>query len=144
MDATPCSTQNEGLCQACQAIFVDSTDEASQQDPSYTLYGHTFKSLQESAISGCQLCAMQLHRLSNEQQDELFKHEHRIVLGYHHRARTSGPFMLRIRYKRGRNEGPILDPTTARLDFALIQLEGKLTTRENLESEMNLMPQLFV
>lgn len=144
MDATPFSTQNEGLCKACQAIFVDPTDGPSQQNPTKQMYGHTFESLQESAISGCQLCTMQGHRLSNEQQDELSKYEHQSVVHYQSETRTLGPPMLQIRYIYGRNEDPDYYPTIARIDFALIQLEGKLAMRESLGSEKGLVPQLFV
>ena len=87
---------------------------------------------------------MQWYRLSNEQQDELFKNEHQIVLHYFSKKISLGPPMVQIRYIYGRSGDPIYYPTIARVEFALIQPEGRLAMRESLGSMTDLVPQSFV
>lgn len=114
--------ENEDLCQACQALFVEAKD--------YQMYRHTLGGFPESATNGCRFCAIRWDRLSREQRNEIVKHEHRIEVQHLNKSRTLAGPMLRFRYELGpENESrmrydPV--PLVAKLDFSLIQIEGRL------------------
>lgn len=96
--------ENEDLCQACQALFVEVKDRQ--------MYRHTLGGFSESATNGCRFCAIRWDRLSREQRNEIVKHEHRIEVRH---WKTRQP-MLRFRY------GSLV----ATLEFLLFPIEGRL------------------
>ena len=127
---TPSSMENQNLCEACQAIFANADENQSQN------YRHTLGGFEESATNGCHFCAMRWDRLSLEQRSTLVQHEHRIEVQYIKKRRTLNEPMLRFYYALEREGEEVrffsLLPRVAKLDFALVQFEGRLATLETL------------
>lgn len=112
--------ENERLCEACQAIFVITESQ---------IYTHTLGGFQESATNGCHFCAMRWAGLSPDQRSELLTYEHRIDVECYSKRWTGNVPRLKFSYRLD------LWHEVARLDFALLQCEGRLAMLENPGSE---------